>query len=89
MSPEFLDVEDVLEIHAIQLAAFGGDPGIRDRGRLDAAVNGPMATFGGEFLLADLVPSPENDRIYKPVSPDDPTTAELAESIRRHGPSTR
>jgi hypothetical protein len=29
--------------------------------------------------------SPENDLIYKPVSPNDPEIQELAESIRKHG----
>ena len=32
MNPEFLDVEDVLEIHRQQIERFGGLDGIRDLG---------------------------------------------------------
>ena len=35
--PEFLDIEDVLEIHALQLDEFGGIAGVRDRGVLESA----------------------------------------------------
>ena len=54
MNPEFLDVADVLEIHRMQLARFGGSAGLRDQGLLESAVAQPQATFGGEFLHADL-----------------------------------
>lgn len=54
MSPEFLDVDDVLEIHAIQLEEFGGLEGVRDRGLLESAVAQARASFGGEFLHGDL-----------------------------------
>lgn len=47
--PVFLDVEDVLEIHAEQLEVFGGGAGLRDRGLLESAVAQPQASFGGEF----------------------------------------
>ena len=32
-----------------------------------------------------IFPSPENDKLYKPVDPDDPGIRELAKSIREHG----
>jgi hypothetical protein len=32
IAPEFLDLEEVLEIHALQLDEFGGIAGVRDRG---------------------------------------------------------
>lgn len=35
--------------------------------------------------LSDIKPSPENDKLYRPVNPDDPAILELAESIREHG----
>jgi ParB-like chromosome segregation protein Spo0J len=35
--------------------------------------------------LARLRPAPENDTLYKPLSPDDPEVAEMAESIQREG----
>lgn len=52
--PEFLSVDDVLELHALQLARYGGGTGLRDPGRLDAAVAQARATFDGEFVHADL-----------------------------------
>jgi death on curing protein len=47
--PLFLDVEDVIEIHATQLEVFGGSAGLRDRGLLESAVAQPQTSFGGEF----------------------------------------
>ncbi len=43
--PEFLLVEDVLELHADQLRLFGGSAGLRDSGALESAVATPAATF--------------------------------------------
>lgn len=54
MNFEFLSVEDVLELHADQLAEFGGGSGIRDRGLLESAVAQPQATFGGELVHGDV-----------------------------------
>ncbi len=48
--PLFLDVEDVIELHATQLPIYGGSAGLRDRGLLESAVAQPQATFGGEFV---------------------------------------
>jgi death-on-curing protein len=50
MEPEFLSVDDVLEIHKKQLDAFGGIDGIRDTTLLESAVMTPQASFGGEYL---------------------------------------
>jgi death-on-curing protein len=49
-SPEFLDLEDVFELHALQLARFGGADGLRDRGLLESALAQPQATFDGAFV---------------------------------------
>ncbi len=54
MNPEFLDVDDVIEIHELQLSEFGGLSGIRDGQLLDSALAQPMASFGGQFLHEDL-----------------------------------
>ena len=54
MNPEFLDIDDVLEIHASQILEHGGSEGVRDMGLLDSAVAQPMAQFGGRFLNEDL-----------------------------------
>ena len=37
IAPAFLDLEEVLEIHALQLDEFGGIAGVRDRGLLESA----------------------------------------------------
>ena len=54
MEPSFLSLEDVLEIHAAQLARYGGQDGIRDRGLLLSAMAQPEMSFAGEFLHEDL-----------------------------------
>lgn len=51
---KFLSLDDVLESHAEQIAAYGGTDGIRDIGLLQSAMAQPEATFGGQFLHADL-----------------------------------
>jgi death-on-curing protein len=53
--PEWLDVEIVLDIHAEQLALFGGAEGLRDRGLLESALARPLNKFAyGESDLAVL-----------------------------------
>jgi len=52
--PEFLDFDDVLELHARALASYGGSPGVRDRGALVSAIAQPESTFDGEYLHGDL-----------------------------------
>ncbi len=47
--PLFLDVDDVIELHATQLEIYGGAAGLRDRGLLESAVAQPQTSFGGEF----------------------------------------
>ncbi len=51
---DFLSVEDVLGLHADQVALYGGSHGVRDMGLLESAVSQPQATFGGEYLHKDL-----------------------------------
>ena len=50
MEPLFLALDEVLEIHAQQIALYGGSDGVRDLAGLESAVATPMATFGGQFL---------------------------------------
>ena len=54
IEPQFLTVADVLTIHEEQIEAYGGIRGIRDEGLLESAVMMPQASFGGEYLHADL-----------------------------------
>jgi death-on-curing protein len=48
--PLFLEVEEVLELHASQLEVYGGSSGLRDRGLLESAVAQPQASFGGQYV---------------------------------------
>jgi death-on-curing protein len=52
--PDFLSVEDVVQIHDEQIAAYGGAAGIRDQGLLESAVAMPRASFGESYLHEDL-----------------------------------
>ncbi len=54
MSPLFLSLEDVLELHEDQINRYGGSAGIRDLGLLLSAIEMPKASFGGQFLHEDL-----------------------------------
>ena len=52
--PDFLLLDEVLEIHRQQIERYGGSLGIRDPAGLESAVATPQATFGGEFLHATI-----------------------------------
>jgi death on curing protein len=51
---KYLNVKQVLAIHARSIERYGGDPTIRDPGLLDSAVAQPRAGFGGKALYPDL-----------------------------------
>jgi death on curing protein len=53
--PIWLDVEIMVDLHAEQLALFGGPDGIRDQGMLESALGRPINKFTyGETDLAAL-----------------------------------
>ena len=52
----FLSVQDVLDLHIEQIAGYGGDPGVRDRGLLESAV--ALHSLAGLCRLP-LIPSPQ------------------------------
>ena len=54
MTPVFLTLDDILEIHALQIDRYGGSPDVRDQGLLESALAQPMATFEGTFVHPDL-----------------------------------
>lgn len=54
MQPDFLELVEVLAIHADQIERYGGEASIRDAGLLEAALAMPRAMFEGEFLHRDL-----------------------------------
>ena len=45
MSRDYLTVEDVLDIHADQIARYGGASGVRDKAGLEAAVARPRSGY--------------------------------------------
>jgi death-on-curing protein len=50
----YLSVEQVLQIHELQIENFGGSADLRDEGALESAVARPAMTFGGEDLYPDV-----------------------------------
>lgn len=50
----YLTLSEVLELHAQLLASSGGAAGVRDLGRVQAALAQPMATFDGAELYPTL-----------------------------------
>jgi death on curing protein len=51
---EFLTLDEVLSLHADQIARYGGSALVRDVGVLESALAMPAAAFGGELLHASL-----------------------------------
>ncbi len=45
----FLDVDDVLDAHAVGIARFGGSDGLRDRGLLESAVMAARSGYYGSL----------------------------------------
>jgi death-on-curing protein len=54
LKPDFLGLDEVLEIHRDQLERYGGRPGTRDRGLLDSALGMPRSGAGGRYFHPDL-----------------------------------
>ncbi len=46
----FLSIEDILELHAMQLESYGGATGVRAPDLLESAVMTPRASFGGQYV---------------------------------------
>jgi death on curing protein len=54
MNVVFPTVDEVLEIHMLSLARYGGAEGIREPSLLESALAQPQAVFGGQFLHESL-----------------------------------
>ena len=54
MRVEFFTLDEVLSLHADQIARYGGPTLVRDVGLLESALAMPAATIGGELLHASL-----------------------------------
>jgi death-on-curing protein len=50
----FLTLDDIIESHQNQIDTYGGSDGIRDIGLLESAIAQPEASFGGQYLHADI-----------------------------------
>ena len=46
LQPVFLTLDEVMALHADQIAHYGGRPGVRDLGLLESALAMPRTTFG-------------------------------------------
>jgi death-on-curing protein len=53
-TPRFLSVDNILRIHQDQIENYGGSTGVRDLTLVESAAGAPSASFGGQFLHADL-----------------------------------
>jgi death-on-curing protein len=51
---DYLELDDVLAIHAEMIRLFGGSAGILDIGKVESAVAQPRMTFGGQELYPTL-----------------------------------
>jgi death-on-curing protein len=54
VNPSFLTLDNVIQSHVLQIANYGGSPGLRDLGILQSALAQPQAQFAGQNLHADL-----------------------------------
>jgi death-on-curing protein len=54
MTPVFLTLDEVLEIHERQIEMYGGSYGLRDAAGLESAVATPQATFDSQLLHATI-----------------------------------
>ena len=53
-TPLFLDLEQIMRLHASMIERYGGTEGTRDLGLLQSAVAMPQMAYGGEYLHADI-----------------------------------
>ena len=54
MEPDFLGLDEVLEIHRDQIERYGGRQGVRDLGLLESALGMPRSGAGGRYFHADI-----------------------------------
>jgi death-on-curing protein len=50
----YISLEQVLDLHRLQIRRFGGSAGLRERGALESALARPQMTFGGEDLYPTI-----------------------------------
>ena len=50
----FLDLDEVLRLHASRIERYGGAEGLRDRALLESAIGMPSLSFAGEYHHSDV-----------------------------------
>ena len=54
MNPQFLTLDEVMDIHRDQIERYGGTLGVRDVALLGSALAAPQSGFGDQYLHGDL-----------------------------------
>jgi death-on-curing protein len=54
MSPQFLTLDEVMDIHCDQIKRYGGTLGVHDVTLLESALAAPQSGFGDQYLHGDL-----------------------------------
>ena len=54
MTPRFLSLDEVMEVHQDQIERYGGMSGVREKALLESAVAAPQSGFGEQYFHADL-----------------------------------
>jgi death-on-curing protein len=54
MNPQFLTLEEVMDIHRNQIERYGGTLGVRDAALLESALAAPQSGFGDQYLHGDF-----------------------------------
>lgn len=54
MNPQFLTLDEVMDIHRDQIERYDGMLGVRDLELLESAIAAPQSGFGDQYLHGDL-----------------------------------
>lgn len=54
MNPQFLTLDEVMDIHRDQIERYGGTLGVRDADLLESALAAPQSGFGDHYLHGNL-----------------------------------
>lgn len=54
MNPQFLTLDEVMDIHHDQIERYGGTLGVRDAALLASVLAAPQSGFGDQYLHGDL-----------------------------------
>ena len=54
MSPQFLTLDEVMDLHCDQIKRYGGTLGVRDVTLLESALAAPQSGFGDQYLHGNL-----------------------------------